>query len=177
MRLCVLGNSGRLEIARCILDCLNCSSSRRDEKSANNQLLEETTGSNFGKMMMAMQTDTVIGTNLSGIEVHGKSIRVAFMHKGVRHRHTLGTKSNKAPAPFSYQEYNALLSTGCLPPVDAASVTLAAYTGLRPGELCGLAVQDIATDRSKLTVRRSATQSLTFKIQNLRVSWVVSGNP
>jgi integrase len=48
--------------------------------------------------------------------------------------------------------------------VDAASVTLAFYTGLRPGELCGLAVEDIATDLSKLTVRRSVTQSLTFKI-------------
>ncbi|ODV12668.1 MAG: hypothetical protein ABT22_06120 [Thiobacillus sp. SCN 64-317] len=74
------------------------------------------------------------------------------------------TKSNKDPDPFIYQEYNALITKGCLHPVDAASVTLAFYTGLRPGELCGLAVEDIATDLSKLTVRRSVTQSLTFKI-------------
>jgi len=258
--------------------------------------------------MMAAQMDTVISSNLPGIEVHGKSIRVVFMHKGVRHRHTLGieptkanlkhasrlrsaamyalktgtyneaaffphsrqgdqagtagkrlgdlyerymplkavditsetqnryevalnsclntigrnrladalipadiqqlrvdlietravstvnhylatfagflhwceqnhfcaeglaknctrfTKSNKDPDPFTYQEYNALITKGCLHPVDAASVTLAFYTGLRPGELCGLAVEDIATDLSKLTVRRSVTQSLTFKI-------------
>ena len=39
---------------------------------------------------MAAQMDTVMSSNLPGIEVHGKSIRVAFMHKGVRHRHTLG---------------------------------------------------------------------------------------
>lgn len=49
------------------------------------------------------------------------------------------TKRNKDPNPFTYQEYNALVTKGCLHPVDAASVTLAFYPGLRPGELCGLA--------------------------------------
>ncbi|MFV0276590.1 MAG: hypothetical protein ACK5HY_05320 [Parahaliea sp.] len=29
-------------------------------------------------------------TGFPGIEIHGRSIRVAFMHKGVRHRPTLG---------------------------------------------------------------------------------------
>ncbi|MGK2914965.1 MAG: Arm DNA-binding domain-containing protein [Porticoccaceae bacterium] len=230
---------------------------------------------------MTAQTEPVIGINLPGVEVHGRSIRVAFMHKGMRHRHTLGleptkanlkhaarlraaamyalktgayneadffphsrqpgqadttakrlgdlferymplkavditaetqnryevalnaclntigrnrladalipadiqqlrvdpietravstvnhylaafagflnwceqnhfcaedlakhctrfTKSNKDPDPFTYQEYDALITKGWLHPVDAASVTLAFYTGLRPGELCG----------------------------------------
>ena len=45
---------------------------------------------------MAAQMDTVISSNLPGIEVHGKSIRVVFMHKGVRHRHTLGIEPTKA---------------------------------------------------------------------------------
>lgn len=308
MRLCVLGNSGKLGIARCIQDCSNCSNSRQGKKNASDQLTAQGTGSSFWRMMMATQMDTVTGNNLPGVEVHGKSIRVAFMHKGVRHRHTLGieptkanlkhaarlrsaamyalktgtyneseffphsrngeqtdtaskrlgdlserymplkavdistetqsryevalntclntigrdrmvdalipadiqqlrvnlietravstvnhylatfsgflywceqnhfcaeglakhctrfTKSNKDPDPFTYQEYNQLITKGCLHPVDAASVTLAIYTGLRPGELCGLAVEDIASDLTKLTVRRSVTQSLTFKI-------------
>lgn len=257
---------------------------------------------------MAAQTNTVTNSNLPGIEVHGPSIRVSFMHKGVRHRHTLGleptnanlkhaarlrtaalyalktgayketeffpnsrqaaqacsesrrlgdlserymplkavditeetesryqfaldaclntigrnrladalipadvqqlrvdlietravstvnhylatfsgflhwceqngycakelakhctrfTKSNKDPDPFTYQEFNALVEKGCLHPIDKASVTLAIYTGLRPGELCGLAVDDVASDLSRFTVRRSVTQSGTFKI-------------
>lgn len=45
---------------------------------------------------MAAQMDTVMSSNLPGIEVHGKSIRVAFMHKGVRYRHTLGIEPTKA---------------------------------------------------------------------------------
>lgn len=74
------------------------------------------------------------------------------------------TKSNKDPDPFSHSEYRALLDKGCLHPIDKASVTLAFYTGLRPGELCALAVEDISPDLSKLTVRRSITRSLTFKV-------------
>lgn len=32
----------------------------------------------------------------TGIEVHGQTIRVGFMYKGVRHRHTLGIEPTKA---------------------------------------------------------------------------------
>jgi hypothetical protein len=48
--------------------------------------------------MMAAQMDTVMSSNLPGIEVHGKSIRVAFMHKGVRHHHTLGIEPTNLTA-------------------------------------------------------------------------------
>src|SRR5690606_8465561 len=64
----------------------------------------------------------------------------------------------------SYEEYQALIDKGCLHPSDQAAVTLAVYTGLRPGELLALAVEDVATDFSKITVRRSITQSVTFKV-------------
>lgn len=74
------------------------------------------------------------------------------------------TKSIKDPDPFSYEEYCALIEKGCLHPIDKAAVTVAVYTGLRPGELLALAVEDVAADLSKLNVRRSVTQSLSFKV-------------
>jgi len=74
------------------------------------------------------------------------------------------TKSSKDPDPLSFEEYNTLLEKGCLHPIDKAAVTIAVYTGLRPGELLSLAVEDIAPDFSKIFVRRSITQSLTFKL-------------
>jgi integrase len=74
------------------------------------------------------------------------------------------TKSSKEPDPLTFDEYQALLDKGCLHPIDKAAVTVAVYTGLRPGELLALAVEDSAPDLSKITVRRSITQSVTFKI-------------
>lgn len=74
------------------------------------------------------------------------------------------TKSLKDPDPLTYEEYLALIEKGCLHPIDKAAVTLAVYTGLRPGELLALAVEDVAPDFSKITVRRSITQSVTFKV-------------
>ena len=53
-------------------------------------------------------------------------------------------KSNKDPDPLSFEEFQALIDKGCLHPTDRAAVTLAVYTGLRPGELLALALQDVA---------------------------------
>ena len=74
------------------------------------------------------------------------------------------TKSAKDPDPLTFDEYDALIDKGCLHPIDRATVTLAVYTGLRPGELLALAIEDVASDFSKITVRRSITQSVTFKV-------------
>lgn len=74
------------------------------------------------------------------------------------------TKSSKDPDPLTYEDYLTLIEKGCLHPVDEAAVTVAVYTGLRPGELLALAVEDVAPDFSKITVRRSITQSVTFKV-------------
>jgi integrase len=74
------------------------------------------------------------------------------------------TKSGKEPDPLTFEEYEALLEKGCLHPIDRAAVTLAIYAGLRPGELLALAIEDVAPDFSKIQVRRSITQSATFKV-------------
>ncbi len=129
-------------------------------------------------------------TGFPGVEIHGKSIRVVFMYKGTRHRHTLGiepnknningycgeltkhcvcfTKSSKDPDPLSYSEYLTLIEQGCLHPIDKAAVTLAVYSGLRPGELLALAIEDVAGDLSKIIVRRSITRTSTFKVPKTR---------
>lgn len=84
--------------------------------------------------------------------------------QGLAKHCTRFAKSDKDPDPFSHEEFNQLVAQGCLHAIDKAAVTLAFYTGLRPGELCALAVEDIAPDFSRFTVRRSVTQSLSFKV-------------
>jgi len=87
------------------------------------------------------------------------------------------TKSNKDPDPLTYDEYRTLLDKGCLHPIDKAAVTLAVYTGLRPGELLALAIEDVAPDLSKITVRRSITQSGTFKVPKTKKERTVLLHP
>ena len=43
-----------------------------------------------------MATEAARKTGYTGIEIHGHSIRVDFMYKGVRYRHTLGIEPTKA---------------------------------------------------------------------------------
>lgn len=87
------------------------------------------------------------------------------------------TKSSKDPDPLTYDEYQALIDQGCIHPIDKAAVTLAVYTGLRPGELLALAIEDVAPDFSKITVRRSITQSVTFKVPKTKKERTVLLHP
>ncbi|UOK37577.1 hypothetical protein MJP36_24260 [Pseudomonas palleroniana] len=50
------------------------------------------------------------------------------------------------PDPLTRDEFQLLVDKGCLHPQDSAAITLAVYTGIRPGELCALAVEDIDLD-------------------------------
>lgn len=87
------------------------------------------------------------------------------------------SKGAKDPDPLSYEEYDTLIEQGCLHPIDKASVTLAVYTGLRPGELLALAVEDVAPDFGKITVRRSITSALTFKVPKTKAQRTVLLQP
>ena len=51
--------------------------------------------------------------------------------------------TGREPDPLTKAEFDQMLSKGCLHVQDHAAVTLAVYTGLRPGEMCGLAVEDV----------------------------------
>lgn len=68
------------------------------------------------------------------------------------------------PDPLTREEFQLLVDKGCLHPQDSAAITLAVYTGLRPGELCALAVEDIDLDAGQINITRAITANGTFKV-------------
>nr|WP_283950536.1 site-specific integrase [Pseudomonas extremaustralis] len=68
------------------------------------------------------------------------------------------------PDPLTRDEFQLLVDKGCLHPQDSAAITLAVYTGLRPGELCALAVEDIDLDAGQINITRAITANGTFKV-------------
>lgn len=74
------------------------------------------------------------------------------------------TMSDRDPDPLTKAEFDLLVTRGCLHPADRAAITLAVYTGLRPGELCALAREDIDLERGQLHIRRSITANGQFKV-------------
>ncbi len=68
------------------------------------------------------------------------------------------------PDPLTREEFQLLIEKGCLHPQDSAAITLMVYTGLRPGELCGLGVEDIDIKKGSLQVVRSVTSKGLFKV-------------
>lgn len=72
--------------------------------------------------------------------------------------------SVKDPDPLTKDEYDLLITKGCLHIQDSAAITLAVYTGLRPGELCALGVEDIDLDAGLINVTRAITADGDFKV-------------
>lgn len=70
----------------------------------------------------------------------------------------------KEPDPLTKEEVAKLLDEGCLHAADRAALTLAIYTGLRPGELCALAREDIDLEAGTIHVRRAITSKGFFKV-------------
>lgn len=78
------------------------------------------------------------------------------------------------PDPLTLDEYKQVIEKGCLHAQDRALVTLAVYTGLRPGELCALAREDV--QGNLLHVRRSVTANKVLKVPKTgmeRKVWLV----
>ena len=78
------------------------------------------------------------------------------------------------PDPLSMEEYAQIIEKGCKHPQDVALTTLAIYTGLRPGELCALAREDV--EGNKLHVRRTVTDNKQLKVPKTgdeRTVWLV----
>lgn len=73
-------------------------------------------------------------------------------------------KTERDPDPLTKAEAELLLNKGCIHPADHAAINLAIYTGLRPGEICGLAREDIDLQRGLVHIRRAITSSGTFKL-------------
>ena len=72
--------------------------------------------------------------------------------------------SVKDPDPLTRDEFELLLNKGCLHIQDRAAITLAVYTGLRPGELCALGVEDIDLEAGAIRVTRAITADGDFKV-------------
>jgi integrase len=72
--------------------------------------------------------------------------------------------AGREPDPLTHGEFEQLLSKGCIHPQDSAAITLAVYTGLRPGELCALAVEDINLTSGQIQISRAITADGTFKV-------------
>lgn len=71
---------------------------------------------------------------------------------------------DREPDPLTQVEFKQLLQKGCLHRQDSAAITLAVYTGLRPGELCALAVEDIDLNLRQIRISRAITARGTFKL-------------
>ena len=65
-------------------------------------------------------------------------------------------KSNKRPDPITREEYPSLIAA-CSTRQTANMWSLAILTGLRHGEICALAWEDIDLEAKKLTVSRNLT--------------------
>ena len=72
--------------------------------------------------------------------------------------------TDRDPDPLTKAELAELLNKGCLHPMDRAAVTLAVYTGLRPGELGALAREDIDLTKGQIHVNRAITSKGAFKL-------------
>ncbi|GAA4648586.1 site-specific integrase [Kistimonas scapharcae] len=75
--------------------------------------------------------------------------------------------------PFSRKEFRQLLSC-CTTEQDRNILTLMVLTGLRPGELCALALEDIDWLEKRLHVRRSVTTKKEYKLPKTNHTRTVS---
>ena len=66
-------------------------------------------------------------------------------------------------APFTHGEFNQILDS-CTSDQDRNILILLVHTGLRPGELCTLAVEDIDFQQRLLHVQRSVTRNGCYKL-------------
>lgn len=88
----------------------------------------------------------------------------SYCRPGLANACTRFEMTDRDPDPLTKAELDALLKRGCLHPMDRAAVTLAVYTGLRPGELCALAREDIDLVKGQIHVNRAITSRGTFKL-------------
>jgi integrase len=72
--------------------------------------------------------------------------------------------TDREPDPPTKDEFEQLINKDCLHVQDSAAVTLTVYTGLRPGELCALAVEDIDLIAGQINITRAITTDGTFKV-------------
>lgn len=88
----------------------------------------------------------------------------SYCRKGLASACVRFAQISRDPDPLTKSEFEQLINKGCLHVQDSAAITLSVYTGLRPGELCGLAVEDIDLVSGQLSITRAITADGTFKV-------------
>ncbi|PSW62681.1 hypothetical protein C0W54_03915 [Photobacterium kishitanii] len=73
-----------------------------------------------------------------------------------------------SPDPLEREEFERLISHQAISHQTANLWTIAVYTGLRHGELCSLAWEDIDLENKTLTVKRNLTNQNRFKVPKTR---------
>lgn len=68
------------------------------------------------------------------------------------------------PDPLSIEEYNQIIEKGCRFETHKNLVTVALYTGMRTGELCALAWEDVDLQKGIINVCRNITKDREFKL-------------
>jgi integrase len=108
--------------------------------------------------------EAVTKTGFTGVWIHGKSIRVDFMYKGVRHRHTLGIEPTRANLEHAARLRGAALFALKNGKYDESeffphsrSDKADAATSKRLGDLCKLYVPLEAVDITPETESRYET--------------------
>lgn len=87
-----------------------------------------------------------------------------YCREGLAAACTRFAMQEREPDPLTQAEFSLLIEKGCLHRQDSAAITLAVYTGLRPGELCALAVEDIDIDQGQIRITRAITARGSFKV-------------
>ncbi|WP_437884189.1 Arm DNA-binding domain-containing protein [Pseudomonas sp. LRF_L74] len=87
----------------------------------------------------------------------------SYCRPGLAEACTRFEATERDPDPLTKAEFKQLIDA-CLHPADNAAINLAVYTGLRPGEICGLARDDIDLAKGVIHVSRSITSSGKFKL-------------
>ena len=87
-----------------------------------------------------------------------------YCRKGLSEACNRFALQGQEPDPLTRDEFQLLIDKGCLHSQDSAAITLAVYTGLRPGELCALAVEDIDLAGGQINITRAITANGTFKV-------------
>lgn len=87
-----------------------------------------------------------------------------YCRKGLSEACNRFAMQGQEPDPLTRDEFQQMITIGCLHPQDSAAITLAVFTGLRPGELCALAVEDIDLDAGQINITRAITANGTFKV-------------
>ena len=78
------------------------------------------------------------------------------------------TVDRDSPEPLERKEFERLISHQSISDQAANLWTIAVYTGLRHGELCSLAWEDIDLKNKTITVKRNLTNQNRFKVPKTR---------